>query len=47
MDQLTMEILWTLNMISLSCAFYIVSMALKLMCKVVYYINLIDKKDMQ
>lgn len=33
--QVTMELWWTLNMISLSCAVYIASMVLKLICKAV------------
>lgn len=43
--QLTMEMLWTLNMISLRCAVYIGSMILKLICKATHYINLVDKKE--
>lgn len=45
--QLTMEMLWTLNMISLSCAVYIGSMILKLICKAVHYINIVDKNEKQ
>ena len=45
--QLTMEIIWACNMISLSCGVYIGSMVLKLICKAVHYINLLDKNEKQ
>lgn len=45
--QVTMELWWTLNMISLSCAVYIGHMVIKLICKAVHYINLVDKNEKQ
>ena len=45
--QVTMELIWALNMISVSCAVYIGSMVVKLICKVVHYMNLLDKQDEQ
>lgn len=45
--QLTMEIIWACNMISLSCGVYIGSMVLKLICQAVHYISLLDKDNKQ
>lgn len=43
--QLTMELIWACNMISLSCGVYIGSTLLKLICKAVHYIHLLDKTE--
>lgn len=45
--QVTMELWWTLNCVSLACVVYIGSKVLKLICKAVHYINMLDKKENQ
>ena len=45
--QVTMELWWTLNMISLSCAVYIGTVLMKLICKAVHYVNLLNKEEKQ
>ncbi len=45
--QVTMELWWTLNCVSMACMVYIGTQALKLICKAVHYINLVSKNENQ